>query len=109
MSRSRTAEATPPPRAIGALVATVALAGCQAGRLRLKFATMDFARRVAALVDEYRGRCLWFLRPDYYPETREEQLRVLQQIERNGDLAAFRKAAAMRQWLSRPSSAPSVE
>jgi hypothetical protein len=65
-------------------------------------------RAVHALVDEYRATCLWFLRPDYYPQTPEEACRVLEQIERHGDLAAFRNAAELRQWLSRNSSAPSA-
>ncbi|MBM4081889.1 MAG: hypothetical protein FJ278_19440 [Planctomycetes bacterium] len=65
-------------------------------------------RRVHALVDEYRTRCLWFLREDYYPQTAAEACRVLESIERHGDVAAFRKAAALRQWLSQNSSAPSA-
>jgi hypothetical protein len=63
---------------------------------------------VNALVDEYRGRCLWFLREDYYPQTPAEACRVLEAIERHGDAEAFRKAATLRQWLSRNSSAPSA-
>lgn len=61
-----------------------------------------------ALVDEYRTRCLWFLRPDFYPETREEVLRVLGQIERHGDRDGFVRAARIRQWLSPPSSETSA-
>jgi hypothetical protein len=64
--------------------------------------------KVRALVDEYRATCLWFLRQDYYPQTPEEACRVLEQIERHGDVAAFRKAAELRQWLSRNSNAPSA-
>jgi hypothetical protein len=60
------------------------------------------------LVDEYRTRCLWFLRADLYPETRDEALRVLQQIERHGDREAFIRAARIRRWLSQSSSEPSV-
>ena len=63
---------------------------------------------VNRLVDEYRIRCLWFLRPDYYPFTTEEQLQVLGHIERHGDREAFRRAAVLRRWLSPSSSAPSV-
>jgi hypothetical protein len=66
------------------------------------------AEAVDRLVDEYRTRCLWFLRPDYYPATLEERLRVLDYIERHGDRDAFRKAAAVRQWLLRSFSAPSA-
>jgi len=63
---------------------------------------------VNRLVDENRLRCLWFLRSDYYPKTDEDRLRVLGYIERHGDREAFRRAAELRQWLSRTSSAPSA-
>jgi len=63
---------------------------------------------VNRLIDEYRIRYLWFLRPDYYPSTTEERLQVLGHIERHGDREAFRWAAALRRWLSPDSSAPSV-
>lgn len=62
---------------------------------------LDSAR---ALADEYRARCLWFLRADYLPATPEEACRVLTYIERHGDLQAYRRAAPLRQWLSRHSS-----
>ena len=65
-------------------------------------------RSVCALLDEYRKTCLWFLREDYYPQTSVEACRILEQIERHGDVAAFRKAAELRQWLSQNSSATSV-
>ena len=64
--------------------------------------------RVNALVDEYRTRCLWFLREDYYPQTTAEALRVLGYIERHGDVKAFQEAATLRQWLLQNSSAPSA-
>jgi hypothetical protein len=59
-------------------------------------------------VDEYRDRCLWYLRRDYYPETRDEGIRVLQAIARHGGVEAFQRAAEIRTWLSRPSNAPSA-
>jgi hypothetical protein len=64
--------------------------------------------RVNCLVDEYRVQCLWFLREDYYPATREEALRALGYIERHGDVEAFRKAGEVRQWLSRGTSEKSA-
>ena len=66
------------------------------------------AEAVNRLVDEYRLRCLWFLRSDYYPATDAERLKVLAYIQRHGDREAFRRAAEVRQWLSRTSSAPSA-
>ena len=66
------------------------------------------ADAVHALVDQYRGRCLWFLRRDYYPTTIEEHKTVLGYIQRYGDLEAHRRASVLRQWLSRPSNAASA-
>jgi len=63
---------------------------------------------IRGLVDEYRTRCLWYLRPDFYPETREEMLRVLRQIEKHADREGFVRAARIRQWLSPPSKEPSA-
>jgi hypothetical protein len=60
------------------------------------------------LVDEYRSRCLWFLRSDYYPRTLAEILRTLGQIESNGDRAAFQRVAEIRAWLSRSSNGSSA-
>ena len=60
------------------------------------------------LVDEYRDRCLWFLRRDYYPATTAEAQRVLEAIQSHGDRSGFRRAARIRQWLSPPSSVASA-
>ena len=64
--------------------------------------------RVNALVDEYRARCLWYLREDFYPETFAQACRVLEAIQRHGDAEAFQKAAPIRQWLLQNSSKPSA-
>lgn len=64
--------------------------------------------KVRNLVDDVRSTCLWYLREDYYPTTVEQILRILDAIERHGDVAAFRRAAEIRSWLSRHSSAPSA-
>jgi hypothetical protein len=68
--------------------------------------TMDAEFR--RLVDDYRSRCLWFLREDYYPETAAARRRVLHAIERHGDLQALRRVAELRAWLSRESSETSA-
>jgi hypothetical protein len=60
------------------------------------------------LVDDYRSRCLWFLREDYYPDTARMRLRVLQLIEQYGDLEALRRVAKLRAWLSHDSNGTSV-
>jgi hypothetical protein len=71
-------------------------------------AMSDIPEAVDRLVDEYRQRCLWFLRSEYYPVTHAERLQVLEYIERHGDREAFRRAAEIRRWLSRTSGARSV-
>jgi hypothetical protein len=63
---------------------------------------------VHALVDEYRVTCLWFLHEGYYPQTTADACRVLESIEKHGDVTAFRKAAELRQWLLQNSNAPSA-
>ena len=68
----------------------------------------DWEAAVDALVEEYRLRCLWFLRADYRPASDEERLRVLQEIEKHGDREAFRRASELRAWLSLSSSAASA-
>lgn len=45
---------------------------------------------------------------DFYPATAAERERVLRLIEQHGDRDAFVRAAQFRQWLSPPSSEPSV-
>ena len=70
--------------------------------------TQTFDEALTALVDDYRTRCLWFLRADYYPATREEQLRVLDYVQRYGDRDAHVRAVNLRQWLSRLSNAKSA-
>ena len=63
----------------------------------------------ASLISAYRARCLWFLLdPDYSPTTPEAQLRTLDYIQRYGDVEAFHRASALRQWLSRPSNEASA-
>jgi len=70
--------------------------------------SVDVRGAVNRLVDEYRHRCLWFLREDYYPGTDTERVSVLRSIEQHGDLMAYRRAAELRHWLSRNSSARSA-
>jgi hypothetical protein len=63
---------------------------------------------VRCLVDEYRERCLWFARSDYYPSTPDEILRVLGWIRARGDREAFQRAGKIEEWLSRTSSEKSA-
>jgi hypothetical protein len=68
---------------------------------------MNAIQQLEEWVEEYRDRCLWFLRPDYVPRTDAEMLRVLDWIERYGDRAAYRRAEEIRAWLLRESRATS--
>jgi len=63
---------------------------------------------VNRLLDDYRLRCAWFLRSDYYPTNLEARLRVLDYVERRGDREGFRRAAELRRWLLPTSNAPSA-
>lgn len=76
--------------------------------LRRRILLMTRKEEIQVLVDEYRDRCLWFLDRGYYPATPEETLRVLGHIEQYGDLAAFKRAARIRQWLLQNSNAMSA-
>ncbi len=71
-------------------------------------APRTFDETVHTLVDDYRARCLWFLRPDYYPKTQEEHLRVLGYIQKYGDQDAHIRASRIRRWLSQLSNVNSV-
>ncbi|MEQ1909528.1 MAG: hypothetical protein ABMA15_11935 [Vicinamibacterales bacterium] len=61
-----------------------------------------------AFIDEQRACCLWFLRRDYYPQSDAERRRVLDAIERHGDVSAFTRARAFRACLSPTSNATFV-
>ena len=69
---------------------------------------LDIERAIDDLVERDRDRCLWFLRPDYLPTTRQARLRALESIQRHGDREAFTQAAELREWLSPHSSAGSA-
>jgi len=64
-------------------------------------------KAIEEIVEEYRDRCLWFLRRDFVPKTPEEALRVLDLIERYGDRAGFERVQRLRKWLLLPTSAES--
>lgn len=63
---------------------------------------------VRSLVDEYRERCLSFVRAGYYPSTPEEILRTMRWIRARGDRKAFQRARKIEEWLSRTSSETSA-
>lgn len=58
---------------------------------------------IRRLVDEYRDRCLWFMKPDYFPASPEERSMVLDSIVRHGDRTAYQRVMEIRRWLSQSS------
>jgi len=66
--------------------------------------TLPVEAALRQLTDDYRVRCLWFLKADYYPVTPADRERVLHSIERHGDLEAFRRVTELRAWLSQQSN-----
>jgi hypothetical protein len=67
-----------------------------------------FKTELTSLVDDYRIRCLWFLKIDYYPQCEQEIRNTLNYIRRYGDSEAFRRTGILLQWLSQDSSTKSV-
>lgn len=65
-------------------------------------------QEVNALIDQYRTRCLWFIKEDYYPAGREDTLKILDYIKRYGDREAFHQASTLATWLSPHSNEPSA-
>ncbi len=65
-------------------------------------------RAIDAFVDECRIDHLWYQRVDYYPRTDAERLRVLDAIQARASLEVFRRAGALKAWLSRLSSSASA-
>jgi hypothetical protein len=68
----------------------------------------EMKKQLAALIECYRSRCLWFLAGDFVPETPEQAIHVLEYIERYGDREGFVQARRLKQWLSRSISEESV-
>jgi len=64
----------------------------------------EIVRAIDRLIDECRVQCLWYVRPDYYPRTDLERLRMLEAIQERSGLAVFQRAGALKTWLSRHSS-----
>ncbi len=56
-----------------------------------------------SVVADYRDTCLWFANDPEHPADFIQLERILSEIEKNGDLAAFKRAGRIRQWLPRDS------
>lgn len=68
---------------------------------------MERTTEINNLIEEYRDRCLWFLRPDYQPEGVGQILHVLDLIERYGDRAGYQRAERIKAWLLQSSKVKS--
>jgi hypothetical protein len=68
----------------------------------------EIVRAIDALVDECRVECLWYLRPDFHPDTDVEREQVLDAIQARSTRDVFQRAGILKAWLSRHSSAESA-
>jgi hypothetical protein len=66
------------------------------------------SRKINEFIDSYRIQCLWYLSKDYYPETNDDRIRLLKQIESHGDRKAFQQAKEFEKWLSQNSKEQSA-
>ena len=62
------------------------------------------SREFQSVVDDYRAMCLWFFPQDFMPSNTYEINRVLESIERHGDMAAYKRIGRIRKWLSQTSN-----
>lgn len=57
------------------------------------------SQELRSAVSDYRSMCFWNFAEDFMPKDRRQVLLVLDNLERYGDLAAYRRAGVIRQWL----------
>ncbi len=61
----------------------------------------DLEHAIDDLVDECRVASLWYYRRDYYPQSDDARLRILEAIQERSSRDVFRRAGALKAWLSR--------
>jgi hypothetical protein len=54
-----------------------------------------------SVVNDYRGMCLWFASEPETPSSDIQLEQILTEIEKNGDMAAFKRVGRIRKWLPR--------
>jgi len=54
---------------------------------------------VRSVVEDYRSMCFWNVAEDFFPRDRAQLLMALDSLEKYGDMAAYRRAGRIRQWL----------
>lgn len=60
----------------------------------------DLKREIWEFLDAHRARALWWVRPDYYPQTSEEARADLEAVSRRCSRADWVKARQLAQRLS---------
>ena len=62
------------------------------------------SHEIHSVVDDYRSMCFWNMAEDFYPSNARQLQIVVDDLERYGDMAAYRYAGKIRKWLSQVSS-----
>ena len=57
------------------------------------------SKELCSAVNDYRGMCFWNFDEEFMPKNRRQVILALDNLERYGDLAAYRRAGVIRQWL----------
>ncbi len=57
-----------------------------------------------SLIDKYRSVCFWNFADDFMPENERQLLVAIENLERYGDMEAYRRAGRIKKWLSQISS-----
>ena len=52
-----------------------------------------------AVVDDYRSMCFWNMDEKFFPSDRRGVLLALDNLEKYGDMRAYRIAGEIRRWL----------
>lgn len=65
----------------------------------MEIAEKELIKEIRTLIEKYRVQCLWFLKENYFPETPEQVIRILEKIEKHSDRKGFIRAREIKQWL----------
>ena len=57
------------------------------------------SNELRSVVEDYRSMCFWNFPEDFMPRNRRQALLALDNLERYGDMAAYRRAGEIRKWL----------
>lgn len=57
------------------------------------------SKELRSVVEDYRSMCFWNFAEDFMPKNHRQIVLALDALERYGDMAAYRRAGEIRQWL----------